>query len=527
MNGQNQPKDQTNQITINNDINNNTQNKTEGSCQTFSKEKNEVLSKKSTNRNEFNPQNITPKIITESYKSKSKEKISIEKIKQKKLDLNLTINLNNLMSNNINKLNTSFFDKFENYDEYHKKYDLAKIYSNLHLPNGSYSFKQRMQFDIYKRQKKEEKLNYLMDQNKVKINENQRIKTFNRLIEDANRRLEAQTNMEDLKIKLEENMFLIPDIKYNYNEWKDIYEKRFASYQKKLNLKNEKERQLDLLQKQQDEYDTINLCPQKKASMGHIINAAQKMYDEAKKRKVKMEQKMKIKNCINTPKFHINNIKLHNNNNISLEHTYDKFGNNYFNNYDKIVFNNKKDDLINCFLLSCFANKENKKISNKKKLKASKSSSKISSKKTKMDTSEVQSKRLTLSRKHRKNNYSVTDNNEYSYHENDNRNIAIDALIDHENRVLEKERNELLRMAKTQKINSLIKKRGNAKNENDSKNGKVGENNKVEKNDGNEKDNGAGNSHDISDDKDNNLDEGQIETNKIIEEFFYRQLNIH
>ena len=144
-----------------------------------------------------------------------------------------------------------------------------------------------------------------------------------------------------------------------------------------------------------------------------------------------------------------------------------------------------------------------------------------------MDTSEIQSKRLTLSRKHRKNNYNVTDNNGCSYHENGNHSIAIDALIDHENRVLEKERNELLRMAKTQKINSLSKKRGNITNENDTKNGKEGGNNKAEKNDGNEKDNGAGNSHDNSDDKDINLDEGQIETNKIIEEFFYRQLNIH
>ena len=56
-----------------------------------------------------------------------------------------------------------------------------------------------MQFDIYKRQIKEERLNDLVEQNKVKINEEQKIKTFNRLIEGANGRLKAQINMTDFQ----------------------------------------------------------------------------------------------------------------------------------------------------------------------------------------------------------------------------------------------------------------------------------------------------------------------------------------
>ena len=530
MNGQNQPKDQINQIPINN-INNSTQNKTEESNLNIIKEKNETLSKKSLNTNESNPQKKTSKTITESSKLKPKQKNP--KIKQKinppkstTSPLNLTINLNNLMLNNINKLTNTFFDKFQSFNETQKKYDLEKIYSSLHLSDDSYNFMQRTEFDVYKRQTKEEKLNNLIEQNKIKINEEQRIKAFNRLIQDANRRIEAKTNMEDLKNKLEENMFCIPEMKYNYTEWKDIYEKRFGSYQKKLQLKNEKERQLNMLQKKQNEYDIIHLCPQKKASMGHIIKAAQKMYDEANKRKIKMEQKLKIKNCTNPPKLNINTKKLQNYK-ISINHDYYKYDNKCLDKNKEIIFNSKKDNLINCFLLSRLANNENNKTLNNKKLKISKSSSKLSTKKTKEnDTSEIESNNITLTRKNRKNNYSITEYNRCSYEEYKNHNIAINALIDYENSVLEKERNELLRMTEMKKNNGLNDKKGNKINEknenNDNKNEEENGNNNAEKNDNNEN-----NNQNAIDDKNNNLNGSEIETNKIIEEFFYRQLNIH
>ena len=82
----------------------------------------------------------------------------------------------------------------------------------------------RMLFDIFKRQTKELRLNKLIEKNKKKINESEKIKTFNRLIEDANRRIEAQDQLEEMKNQVQINN---PNIKkYKDEEWEEIYEDR-------------------------------------------------------------------------------------------------------------------------------------------------------------------------------------------------------------------------------------------------------------------------------------------------------------
>jgi len=83
----------------------------------------------------------------------------------------------------------------------------------------------RMLFDIFKRQTKDERINKLIEKNKVKITEEERIKTFNRLIEDANRRIEAQDQLEDLKNQLLKNNNTNSK-KYKDEEWEEIYEDR-------------------------------------------------------------------------------------------------------------------------------------------------------------------------------------------------------------------------------------------------------------------------------------------------------------
>ena len=59
--------------------------------------------------------------------------------------------------------------QFDNYDIQKLKYSLIKAYTSL-------------------------KIDKMIEDNKIKINEEQRIKTFNRLIEDANRRNEKKHN---------------------------------------------------------------------------------------------------------------------------------------------------------------------------------------------------------------------------------------------------------------------------------------------------------------------------------------------
>lgn len=82
----------------------------------------------------------------------------------------------------------------------------------------------RMLFDIFKRQTKDDRLDKLIDKNKIKIDENLKIQAFNRLIEDANRRLEAQDKMEDLENKL--RISCKSEKKISKENWEDIYKNR-------------------------------------------------------------------------------------------------------------------------------------------------------------------------------------------------------------------------------------------------------------------------------------------------------------
>ena len=188
--------------------------------------------------------------------------------------------------------------KFENYNLEQMRYDLQKDYSYLHI-NKDEKFLNRMQFDIYKRQSREDRINKIVEQNKVKIDEDERIRAFNRLISDANRRIEAQENMEKIKNKLEEDISTGNQKKYTDEEWKEIYNKRFKNFMDNMNKKREENIKINLMKKIKDENEEIKLCNIKKASQEHIDKEAQRMYDEAKKRKIKMEEKLRNINKYN------------------------------------------------------------------------------------------------------------------------------------------------------------------------------------------------------------------------------------
>jgi len=100
---------------------------------------------------------------------------------------------------------------------------LVKEYSHLKIDKNE-EFMKRMLFDIFKRQTKGERLEKILEKNKVKLNENDRIKTFNRLIEDANRRIEAQEKIDDLKAKLQKGNE--DEKNYSSKEWEEIYQQR-------------------------------------------------------------------------------------------------------------------------------------------------------------------------------------------------------------------------------------------------------------------------------------------------------------
>ena len=146
-----------------------------------------------------------------------------------------------------------------------------------------------MQFDIYKRQFREERLNKLVEKNKIKIDEDEKIKAFNRLIEDANRRFEAQENLENMKDKLDQDISIGQQKKYNDKEWKEIYKRRLQNYIDCVNKRKEENLKNNLEEKRKKEIEEINLCPKKTASQKHIQDSVQRLYDDAKKRKLKMK----------------------------------------------------------------------------------------------------------------------------------------------------------------------------------------------------------------------------------------------
>lgn len=212
--------------------------------------------------------------------------VSNDKIKTSQSQLHS----NSQMYSNCNVQNCS--KDFNQYDLQQLSYDLQKEYSHLRLDKNE-SFIERMNFDIFKRQTKEERLEKLIERNKVKIDEEERIKTFNRLIEDANRRLEAQEHLEEMKQKLEEDPLLVEPKKYRDEEWDDIYNDRFKKFQdekdKKLDYKIKEKREIERLK----EDEIVETVKTKKAPRYIIDQASKRMYDEAQRRKLKYENMKK------------------------------------------------------------------------------------------------------------------------------------------------------------------------------------------------------------------------------------------
>ena len=382
-------------------------------------------------------------------------------------------------------------NKFENYNDELKRYYFNKKYSNFHI-NTDENFLERMQFDIYKRQIKEERLNNLVEQNKVKIEEEERIKAFNRLIEDANRRLKAQINMDELKNQLNDDLISSSNFykKYNDDEWNEIYQKRFMAYQENVNKRKEENKKFYEEERKKKEEEIINLCRNKKAPIKHIIEASQKMYDEAKKRKMKIKEK--IEKPIN---------KADTSNDLK------KIIKNKPENEEKAIEGNDyKNIILNQFLMNNINN--DKKIRNNNK---PKSTEKITRNKNKRKIFPLKNKRNNHYNDYTPNKY-IIGHKIKQYINTNNPNPNINNMIDINNCNtfnIEEERKILIKMAEHKKLYQT-KSNSNAcpiDNKNIKNNDKKDENTYSSKN--------------------NKIDNKNIsESDKIIEEFFIRHLEL-
>ena len=236
-----------------------------------------VLSSKPNVNNINNINSMNKKLYTDNNinnKNKNNNSITLSRVSKAKTTLS---NYDN--------------SKYENYNLEKMRYDFLKKYSYIHVDKDE-NFLNRMKFDIFKRQSKEEKINALVEQNKAKIDEDERVSTFNRLISDANRRIEAQDNLENMKNKLSEDIINTDKKKYNYEVWNEIYNKRFKNYAENCNKKKEEEYKKKEILRKKEENDEINLCKSKKKPQKLIDEASKRMYDEAKRRKIKMNEKI-------------------------------------------------------------------------------------------------------------------------------------------------------------------------------------------------------------------------------------------
>ena len=162
-------------------------------------------------------------------------------------------------------------NKFEKYDYKLLQYNLSKEYSRLSNHNGS--FLDRLNFDNYKRQTKQVRIEQMIKKNTYKIDIAEQNKTFNRLIDDANRRTESKEKMKFLKEQIYEQQKKGLGKTVKKKEWLKIYNERYVNnfrlYFRFGKFQNEKIRKLEEMKKRIDderEEDELLHCGEKKKS---------------------------------------------------------------------------------------------------------------------------------------------------------------------------------------------------------------------------------------------------------------------
>ena len=176
--------------------------------------------------------------------------------------------------------------KFEKYDTEQIRYGLIKDYSFIHAEKNN-DFYERMQFDLIKRKNKEKKINEYVEKNKnkYKLNEVERKKAFNRLIDDANRRIiMKQEIIENEKYLTDYRDLSDNSKKYNQGEWDKIYKRRFKDYEDIKKKKIDIQRQNEKIKKMLKEEEEINMCPNKKIPLFKIKQSSERLFNDSKRR---------------------------------------------------------------------------------------------------------------------------------------------------------------------------------------------------------------------------------------------------
>ena len=179
-------------------------------------------------------------------------KQSILKTKRKKYKK--TNSINKQSNHNLNEQFELYLkNKYNKYNTLEQAYKILNEYSKMEF-NDNDDFIQRMDNYSSKRRLQEEKINELLKKQKPTLPEDKLIKTFNRLIEDSNRRNESKNKqicsddilMNEINHHLKKNKSDKTIIK---RDWKVIYNERFQSKLNNYKQNLEKQREDNLKKK--------------------------------------------------------------------------------------------------------------------------------------------------------------------------------------------------------------------------------------------------------------------------------------
>ena len=337
------------------------------------------LSKNNSNNifsNKNNFKNKTIQNFSSNKFSSHKKKINFDE--KKKLSTlnnkNLNTNPSSLTNKTIAKNFDSIENKFEAYNLDNLAYEAIKKYSKFKPKN--FSFFERMKFYAIKQQTKNYMINMMINKSKTKIKETEKILTFNRLINDSNRRSEAKNRIELLnsnnKIANElydtENLVMkTKKKKFDPIQFDKQYKENVVNFLKEkehsLNLLR-KQKELEQKEKEEKEINEMKKYHQKKVSMKQIEAISQRLYTEANLRKLKSNMNSNENSTIKNKINHLNNNKFKHKRYNSSKNSY------YFN------VNSKNNIFDNEYNINNFYNSSNENQTKKNKNKINKQTKK-------------------------------------------------------------------------------------------------------------------------------------------------------
>ena len=372
--------DNLNKKNENNNNNNNKNNKLYLSNQNKNSSNTKIqLSKNNSNNifsNKNNFKNKTIQNFSSNKFSSHKKKINFDE--KKKLSTlnnkNLNTNPSSLTNKTIAKNFDSIENKFEAYNLDNLAYEAIKKYSKFKPKN--FSFFERMKFYAIKQQTKNYMINMMINKSKTKIKETEKILTFNRLINDSNRRSEAKNRIELLnsnnKIANElydtENLVMkTKKKKFDPIQFDKQYKENVVNFLKEkehsLNLLR-KQKELEQKEKEEKEINEMKKYHQKKVSMKQIEAISQRLYTEANLRKLKSNMNSNENSTIKNKINHLNNNKFKHKRYNSSKNSY------YFN------VNSKNNIFDNEYNINNFYNSSNENQTKKNKNKINKQTKK-------------------------------------------------------------------------------------------------------------------------------------------------------